>query len=191
MWNDLLADSVKRPRVAARRILDAGLSHALILEAAILVTCAGIVLGYLALRLAGEGTDSVSAAVLANPLIGAATQLAAMAVIIFLTVRIGRMFGGKGDIWGAAALVVWLNAMLVLIQVVQIAALALLTPVAALIAIVALVWALWAYANFVAELHGFGNPLIVLGSVVLTAIMLFFATSMLAAILGLTGRSIG
>ena len=47
-------------------------------------------------------------------------------------------------------------------------------------------WALWAYANFVAELHGFKNPAIVLGAVVLTAIVLFFATAMLLAILGIT-----
>ena len=60
--------------------------------------------------------------------------------------------------------------MLVLIQVGQLVALALLPPLAALLAIVTIFWALWAYANFVAELHGFQNPVIVLGAVVLTVI---------------------
>ena len=191
MWGELVIDSLKRPRFAARRILDAGVPDATVLEAAVLVTCAGMVLGYLALLLTANDVDMISAAVLANPLLGAGMQLAAMAVIVVLTVRIGRLFGGRGDLWGAAALVVWLNAMLVLIQAGQLVALALLPPVAAILAIVAVVWTLWAYANFVAELHGFQNPVIVLGAVMLTGIMLFFGTAMLLAILGFTPREAG
>jgi hypothetical protein len=191
MWGALVIDSLKRPRLAARRILDAGVPDGTVLEAAVLVTCAGMVLGYLALQLTAEATDVVSAAVLRNPLLGAAAQLAAMAVIVFLTVRIGRLFGGRGELWGAAALVVWLNAMLVLIQAGQLVALALVPPLAALLAVAAMVWALWAYANFIAELHGFQNPVIVLGAVVLTGIMLFFGTAMLLAILGFTPREAG
>jgi hypothetical protein len=191
MWGDLVIDSVRRPRVAARRILDAGVPDALVVEAALLVTCAGIVLGYFALRAAPEGVDMVSAALLANPLLGAGAQLAAMAFVIFLTVRIGRLFGGSGELWGAAALVVWLNAMLVLVQAGQLVALALLPPVAALLAIAAMIWGLWAYASFVAELHGFKNPAIVLGAVILTGIVLFFGAAMLFAILGLTPRETG
>jgi hypothetical protein len=191
MWGELVIDSVRRPRLAARRILDAGLPDATVIEAAVLVTCAGIVLGYLALRATPDGIDMVSRAILANPLLGAAAQLAAMAVVVFLTVRIGRLFGGRGELWGAAALVVWLNAMLVLVQAGQLVALALLPPVAAILAVAATIWALGAYANFIAELHGFQNPVIVLGAVVLTGLMLFFATAMLLAILGLTPREVG
>ena len=39
-------------------------------------------------------------------------------------------------------------------------------PLAAILAIATLFWALWAFANFVAELHGFRNPIVVLGAVV-------------------------
>jgi Yip1 domain len=191
MWGQLVIDSLRRPRLAARQILAVGLADGTVVEAAVLVTCVGIVLGYLALLLTPGGVDMVSAAVLANPLLGAGVQLAAMAVVVFLTVRIGRLFGGRGELWGAAALVVWLNAMLVLIQAGQLVALALVPPLAALVAIAAMVWALWAYANFIAELHGFQNPVIVLGAVVLTGIMLFFGTAMLLAILGFTPREAG
>jgi hypothetical protein len=191
MWGELVIDSLRRPRLAARRVLDAGLSGATVIEAALLVTCAGIVLGYLALRASPDGVDVVSTAILAHPLLGAAAQLAAMAVVIFLTVQIGRLFGGRGELWGAAALIVWLNAMLVLVQAGQVVALALLPPLAAVLAIVATVWTLWAYANFIAELHGFRSPAIVLGATVLTGMMLFFATAMLLAILGFTPREAG
>ena len=81
--------------------------------------------------------------------------------------------------------------MLVLIQAGQLVALALVPPLAALLAVAAMVWALWAYANFIAELHGFQNPVIVLGAVVLPGLMLFFGTAMLLAILGFTPREAG
>ena len=99
-----------------------------------------------------------SAAILGRPLLGAVVQLAALVIVVFLTVRIGRLFGGIGGFWDALALVVWLNAVMVLVQVVQLVALALVPPLAAALAIATILWALWAFANFVAELHGFQNP---------------------------------
>ncbi len=186
MWNELVIDSLVRPRAAARRVLSAGVPEATLLQAAVMVTCLGMVLGFAALQMSPEAVDMVSAAVLGNPFLGVVAQLAVMAVIVVLTVRIGRLFGGTGSLWGALALVVWLNAMMVAIQAVQLVALAVLPPLAAILAIATILWALWAYANFVAELHGFQNPFIVLGAVILTAIVLFFGTAMLLAILGIT-----
>ena len=186
MWGELLIDSLKRPRAAARRVLDAGVPAAPLLEAAVLVAAVGVVLGYLALRLSPEALDVVSAAVIENPLLGAAAQLAVMAVAVFLTVRLGRLFGGTGTTAGALALVVWLNAVMVLIQGLQLVALAVVPPLATALAIATILWALWAFANFVAELHGFQNPFIVLAVVILTAIVVFFGIAMILAILGIT-----
>ena len=185
MWSELVTESLLRPRSAARRILAAGLTAGELLQAAVLVTCAGMVLGYVALSISPGATD-ITAAVLEHPLLGALAQLVIMAVAVVLTVRIGRLFGGSGGLSGAAALVIWLNAMMVLVQILQIVALALLPPLAALLAVVTILWAFWAYANFVAELHGFRSAPIVLGAVLLTTIVLFFGTAMLLAILGIT-----
>ncbi len=186
MWRKLVIDTLLRPRLAARQVLAAGLPQVELLQGAVMVTCLGVVLGYIALQMSPDAIDVVSAAVLGNPFLGALVQLAVMAVIVVLTVRIGRLFGGSGGIWGALALVVWLNMMMVLIQAGQLVALAILPLLAALLAVATIFWALWAYANFVAELHGFQNPFIVLGAVILTAIVLFFGTAMLLAILGIT-----
>jgi hypothetical protein len=186
VWAQLIVDSLVRPREAAKRILAAAVPDAQLLQGAVAVACVGMVLGFLAFRMNPDAVDAVSAAIIGNPLVGALAQLAIMAVIVVLTVRIGRLFGGSGGLSGALALVVWLNAMMVLIQAVQIVALALVAPLAAVIALATVAWGLWAYANFVTELHGFQNPFIVMGAVVLTGIMLFFATAMLFAILGIT-----
>jgi len=186
MWAQLVKDSLLRPREAARRILAAGVPAAVSMEAAVLVTCAGVVFGYLALMVDRDAIDVVSASILGRPLLGALVQLAALAVVVVLTVRIGRLFGGVGGHADALALVVWLSAVMVLVQVVQLVALAVLPLLAAAIAIATILWAFWAFASFVAELHGFRRPAIVLGVVILTGIVLFFSTAMLLAILGIT-----
>lgn len=186
MWRELLIDSLKRPRVAARHVLDARVPPAHLMEAAVFVAATGVVLGYLALLMSPEALDVVSAAVIHNPLLGLVAQLAVMGVAVFLTVRVGRLFGGKGTAEGALALVVWLNAVMVLVQAAQLAALAVLPPLATVLAIATIFWALWAFANFVAELHGFQNPFIVLAVVILTTIVVFFGTAMIFAILGIT-----
>jgi hypothetical protein len=186
MWGELVIDSLIRPRAAARRVLALGVPLAELLQAAVLVTCAGMVLGYLALRASPGAIDAISAAVLASPLVGAAVQLGVLALIVVLTTRIGRLFGGGGDLLGALALIVWLNVMMLLIQVVQLVTLVVVPPLASVLAVITLVWLVWAFANFVTELHGFQNPLLVLGGTVLTMIVLFFTVAMLLAMLGLT-----
>lgn len=184
-WRQLVSDSLVRPRAAARAVMAFGLPPALLVQAALAVTAIGVVLGFFAVLLGPGEVDQVSAAIVTNPLIGAAIQFSAILIVAFLTARIGALFGGKGSLEGALALVVWLNAMMLLIQVAQLGLILLVPPFAAFLALIAVVWALWAFANFVTELHGFQNPLFVLGGVILSMIVLFFGLAMILAILGI------
>jgi hypothetical protein len=183
-WRKLVSDSLVSPRKAARTVIDLGLDGLTLIQAAAAVTAAGVVLGYVAVLLGPGEVDQVSAAIVTNPLIGAAIQFGVILVVAFLTARIGAMFGGAGALEGALAIVVWLNAMMLLIQAVQLGTLIILPPIASLIAVATVIWALWAFANFVTELHGFQNPLFVLGGVILSMIVLFFGLAMILAILG-------
>jgi hypothetical protein len=185
-WRKLVSDSLVSPRHAARTVIALGLSRDLLIQAAAAVTAVAVILSYLAVMVRPGQVDQVSAAILANPLLGAAVQFGIILVVAFVTARVGNMFGGRGTLDGALAVVVWLNAMLVLIQAVQLFALVVLPPLAALIALATVIWLLWAMANFVTELHGFQNPLFVLAGVILTIIVLFFGLAMILAILGVT-----
>jgi hypothetical protein len=185
-WRKLVSDSLVSPREAARAVLALGLSRDLLIQAAAAITALAVILSYLAVVVRPGDVDQVSAAILANPLLGAAVQFGIILIVAVVTARVGAMFGGRGDLDGALAIIVWLNAMLVLIQSLQLAALIFLPPLAALIALATVIWLLWALANFVTELHGFQNPLFVLGGVILTIIVLFFGLAMILAILGVT-----
>lgn len=184
-WRKVVRDSLVQPRMAARAVIDLGLGRDLLVQAAAAVTALGVILGYVAVAVGPGQVDQVSAAILANPLMGAALQFFVVLAAGFFTWRIGQAFGGTGSLDGGLAVVVWLNAMMLLIQAVQLMVMLVLPPLAGLIALLTVVWALWAFANFVAELHGFQNPFFVLGGVILSMIVLFFAIAMVLAILGI------
>jgi hypothetical protein len=183
-WRKLVSDSLVSPRAAARAVLDLRLGRGDLLQAAVAVTALGVVIGFVAFVVGRADVDQVSAAIVTNPLVGAAMQLGVLLVVALLADRIGALFGGVGGFDGALALVVWLNAMLLLIQTAQLLTLVLVPPLAGLIAVAAVVWALWAFANFVAELHGFQNAFFVLGGVILSMIVVFFGLAMVLAMLG-------
>jgi hypothetical protein len=166
-------------------VLALGLPLDVLAMALAAVTATGMVFAYVAARLTGGGLDAMTAAILRAPLMGALLQFAVMATVAIGAARIGRLFGGTGDIAGALALVVWLNVMMLLAQVAQIVALVVLPPLAFFLAIATLLWLIWAFASFVAELHGFTNLAAVLGGVVVSMVIFFLALASLLTALGL------
>ncbi len=183
-WKDLALESIVRPREAARKILRLNLPVEVVLQAAVAVICAGMVLAYLSVRLSPGSVDPVASAIVGDPLVGALIQFFVLLVVTVLSFRVGRAFGGTGDLRQAFTLVVWLNVVLLLIQVVQVVMLVILPPLAALLAMAAIGWTLWALANFLCELHGFRNAFMVLGGVILTVIVMFFTVGIVLSMLG-------
>lgn len=190
MLGQLIVESVFRPREAARTVLAQMPPPQMLLQAALAVTCVGMVLGYVAVLISGGPTDPVSAMLVRDPIIGAAVQFAIMLMVAALTYRIGGLFGGTGSFAGALTVIIWLNFVMLAIQVVQIAAMLVVPPLAGLVALAAIFWLLWAFANFVLELHGFRSPFVVLGVSILSAIVLVFALSMVAAMLGIMPQGV-
>jgi hypothetical protein len=190
MWNKLLVLTLVKPREAARSVLRLGLPVEVLLQAAVAVTCLGMILGYVALRFNSARLDAMSAFVLGNPLLGAVIQFAVLLLIVGAIVKVGRTFGGTGDLAGALAVVVWLDTVMLAVQAAQVLALLLLPPLATLLAIAAILWILWAMASFVGELHGFENTMVVLGGVILTMTLMYFAAAFVLAGFGVPAEGI-
>jgi hypothetical protein len=112
-----------------------------------------------------------------------------MAGFLFLTMhavhRIGRFFGGTGNFEETALLVIWLQFILICLQVIQIAALFIIPPLAGLITIVAIALYMWLLVNFIAVLHGFTSLGMVFVATLLSAFALLFAFSFVLTLLGL------
>ena len=190
-WGEIARDTMTRPRAAARRLLALDLGLGELLGAALAISCCGILLAYATMRLGPGMIDDVSTRLLSTPLMAAGLEFAVMLTVAWLTWKVGRLFGGKGTLAGAAMLVVWLNGMLLGIQALQLVSLALLPPLAAALALAGMVWALWVFANFVTELHEFKNPLMVMGGMALTGLVLVIVLGIVFAILGLAPHEVG
>lgn len=178
----LIIDSLVRPRDAARQVLSQRPSLSVLVEAAVAVTCVGMILAFLAGQFNPTALDPSTTFILSNPLVGAVFQLCVLAFAVLFTARVGRFFGGTGDTQGALTVIVWIDFVMVLIQATQIAALVILPPVATFLALAAVIWVVWALASFVAELHGFENMMVVLGGVILSLAVLFFGMAFVLAL---------
>jgi hypothetical protein len=99
--------------------------------------------------------------------------------------RIGGFFGGTGSFEDSALLVIWLQFILICIQVIQIATLFVLPPLAGLITIIAIALYIWLLVNFIAVLHGFTSLGLVFVATLLSAFALLFVFSLILSILGL------
>lgn len=112
-----------------------------------------------------------------------------MAGFLFLTIhavhRIGLFFGGTGSFEESALLVIWLQFILICIQVIQIATLFILPPLAGLVTILAIALYVWLLVNFIAVLHGFTSLGMVFVATLLSAFAILFAFSLVLSILGL------
>lgn len=112
-----------------------------------------------------------------------------MAGFLFLTIhavhRIGRFFGGSGSFEEAALLVIWLQFILICVQVIQIATLFILPPLAGLVTIAAIGLYVWLLVNFIAVLHGFTSLGLVFVATLLSAFALLFVFSLVLTLLGL------
>lgn len=184
MWPRLILESLKRPRNAAAQIVAMEFAPRDLIEAAIAITSAGMVLAYAAVMVNSDTVDPLTASILRMPLLGAVAQLAFMALVIGLTFRVGRMFGGQGDLAGAAKIVIWLNAVMLAIQCVQLVLLVLMPPVAGLVAFITIFWLIWAFASFVGALHDFRNTVLIVAGIFVVLMLVFFALGVVLTLLG-------
>ena len=93
--------------------------------------------------------------------------------------RIGRAFGGVGSLADAFLVVIWLQLIMLFVQLAQLLALILAPPLAGLLGLAGFVLFLWLLVNFIAELHGFRS----LGAILAAVVVTFFLAAFVVAIL--------
>lgn len=176
--------TVREPRAAARWVLQLGLPVPARWTALALMAVLSTLLVMLDLQIIGAPGDPMLQAALANPMTLAAVQMLILALSAWLMARIGQIFGGTGQFSDAVMLVVWMQAVLLVLQVAQILAALVSLPLSEVVAFFGFAISMWLMTNFVAELHGFtsltrvflgilgsGLVLVVVLAVLLTVVM--------------------
>lgn len=178
---------LRQPVEAARQTVALGLSRQALWTAFGLVTVLNVILvtlhAHLLLALGGGGQlpPVVVEALLAardQPLRLAAGQGALFLLSLHALHRVGRAFGGTGDLRGALQVMVLIIGVLSALMAAQLVATVLVPMLGLLVGIAFLVFLFWHLPGFVMGLHGFTNRFAVLIMTVVT----FFAVEMVLTI---------
>lgn len=182
---DLARDTLRTPRPGVRRLLSLGVPmEARWLGVLLVSVLAAIVTRVSLLLLPPEGEPGFLA-LIADPVVGVPAQALSLVVVAAAITGIGRLFGGQGSFADALLVVVWIEFLMTAAQVAELAVLLVLPPVGALLAIAVLGFFLWLVVNAVAELHGFGNLVMVLLGLVGGFVALVVALATLLSALGI------
>jgi Yip1 domain len=170
--------TLQNPRAAARSLLAEDVPLRARTGGLLLVAVASAFLASVQTGLQTETLDPVSAFLLASPIRAAVFQWLFFALTVVLIHNVGRAFGGKGSFPDALLVVVWLQLLMLALQLLQLVMSFLSPALAGIIGLSALVLFIWLMASFVAELHGFASR----GAVVAGIIGVSIATGLVLGI---------
>lgn len=185
----LARESLSDPRQAARRIMALNLPVPARWSALLLVSVLSSLFMHLGLRLGQAAPGAPDAPPFPmGPFWTVLLFWGSVMLTVGLVHHVGRWRGGRGRFEDALILMVWVQVMLLAVQVVQLAALILLPPLALLLGWIGLGLFGWLMVNFTAELHGFARLGPVLAGMVLTLLALSVVLAVaLTLILAATG----
>ncbi|MFN3525062.1 MAG: Yip1 family protein [Paracoccus sp. (in: a-proteobacteria)] len=144
-------------------------------------------LAWVSVQLYPVSTDDTVAvfAISQQPLVLAGFQVVAIVVGAALMSGVGRMFGGQGRFEDALLLAVWIETILLLVQVAQIVLSLVLPAFGGLLGILSIALFLWLTVQFTKALHGFTSGPKILLVIFATLLALGFVLSFFAAAFGL------
>lgn len=117
-----------------------------------------------------------------NPLMVAGLQALFCVVAALALYRVGRMFGGQGDLREALTTMDWFLVIYFCLTLITIIASLLVPFLAGFVALGVFVANAWLATEFTRELHGFSNPLLVFIGIVATAILITLLIAIVASI---------
>lgn len=188
-FRTLIGQSLRDPDGAARTLIAQNWPVSARWMALVAAVSVSAVLAWIATVIfspsSAAGAAGGGALLMRQPMILAALQMGAILLGAGLMTSVGRLFGGTGRFEDALLLTVWIEVLLLVVQIAQLV-LALVTPtMAGIVSIAALVMFLWLTVHFTRALHGFRSGFKVFLGVLGTIILAGFVLSLLAASLGL------
>ena len=176
-------DTIRAPQEAAQAILALNLPrNVLWLGLALVITLstllASAVLFMVPMPEAGAGVPM--------PVVMGIVQAVFLVLVSLGIAVIGARFGGKGDFDGALALMVWLQAVFLVVQAFQIAAIAIgLSVLADIVSLASIPLFFWLMAQFVTVLHGFSSVWKTFWAIIMFLIAFAFLLSLVVTSFGL------
>ncbi|MBF9025911.1 hypothetical protein HKCCD6035_10200 [Rhodobacterales bacterium HKCCD6035] len=175
-------DTIRAPQEAAQAVLALNLPrNVLWLGLALVITLSTLLASAVLLMVpmpeAGAGVPM--------PVVMGIVQAVFLVLVSLGIAVIGARFGGKGDFDGALALMVWLQAVFLVVQAFQIAAIAIgLSVLADIVSLASIPLFFWLMAQFVAVLHGFSSVWKTFWAIIMFLIAFAFLLSLVVTSFG-------
>ena len=176
-------DTIRTPQEAAQAVLALNLPrNVLWLGLALVITLSTLLASAVLLMVpmpeAGAGVPM--------PVVMGLVQAVFLVLVSLGIAVIGARFGGKGDFDGALALMVWLQAVFLVVQAFQIAAIAIgLSVLADIVSLASIPLFFWLMAQFVTVLHGFSSVWKTFWAIIMFLIAFAFLLSLVVTSFGL------
>ncbi len=175
-------DTIRAPQEAAQAVLALNLPrNVLWLGLALVITLSTLLASAVLLMVpmpeAGAGVPM--------PVVMGIVQAVFLVLVSLGIAVIGARFGGKGDFDGALALMVWLQAVFLVVQSFQIAAIAIgLSVLADIVSLASIPLFFWLMAQFVTVLHGFSSVWKTFWAIIMFLIAFAFLLSLVVTSFG-------
>ena len=176
-------DTIRAPQEAAQAVLALNLPrNVLWLGLALVITLSTLLASAVLLMVpmpeAGAGVPM--------PVVMGIVQAVFLVLVSLGIAVIGARFGGKGNFDGALALMVWLQAVFLVVQAFQIAAIAIgLSVLADIVSLASIPLFFWLMAQFVTVLHGFSSVWKTFWAIIMFLIAFAFLLSLVVTSFGL------
>ncbi|MCF3973446.1 YIP1 family protein [Paracoccus salsus] len=186
-FNALLRMTLRNPEDAAQTLIGMNLPMSVRWMALLLAVSVSALLAWVSVQMfpLPEGETPSVLGLTGQPIAMAGIQLAAIVMAATLMTGVGRMFGGHGRFEDALLLTVWIEIVLLLVQLAQLLVSLILPGLAGILGILAIAVFLWLTVQFTKALHGFRSGAKVMLGMFATALAVGFVLSFLAAALGL------
>lgn len=175
----LLRETFRDPRGAARLVLQTGLSMQARWMALALMAVGSALLTHIGMAMMMAGDELGATLAMPQPVATALSQLMVLVLSAALATWVGRWRGGKGSFPDALLLIVWLQFVLLALQVVQMVLMLLLPPLGMFVGYAAVGIFFWLLTCFVAELHAFRSLGLTFLGVITTVILAAFVLAIL------------
>ena len=175
-------DTIRAPQEAAQAVLALNLPrNVLWLGLALVITLSTLLASAVLLMVpmpeAGAGVPM--------PVVMGIVQAVFLVLVSLGIAVIGARFGGKGDFDGALALMVWLQAVFLVVQAFQIVAIAIgLSVLADIVSLASIPLFFWLMAQFVTVLHGFSSVWKTFWAIIMFLIAFAFLLSLVVTSFG-------
>lgn len=157
----LAVESARAPARAVPRVLALAPPMQARWMAAAAVVSLSAILAYLASLLFPLDIETPWSPLTRAPLTMAGVQLAVMVGVAGLIARVGQMFGGQGNFADALWLMIWIDVIMLAIQVVQVLLMVIFPLTAEILGLAAIGLFFWLIIAFTKELHGFRSAAMV------------------------------